>query len=293
MQKTYPFFLAFWFSLFTLVSSVAWADLQKIPPLTARVTDLAGMLNSEQQGHLEQILSDLEKTKGSQVALLIVPTTQPESIEGYSLRAVEAWKLGSEKVDDGVLLLIAKDDRKIRIEVGYGLEGAITDLSAGRIIREYITPEFRRGRFYEGALAGTAQIINLIKGEPLPAPSSSQGNAVGDADPGFIFFVLVAASTFLGQFLTPLLGRLITVSVLVVAGSGIIWLVSQSLFMAMLAALFIGLFTFSATGARSSSYRDGGGYGGGFGGGGSFGGGGGGVSGGGGGFGGGGASGGW
>ncbi len=293
MQKIRFLFSLLLLSFGLAFSGFASADLVEIPPLTQRVTDTVGMLNAEQQGHLEQVLSDLEKTKGSQVAVLIVATTSPEDIATYSLRAAEAWKLGRKDVDDGVLLLIAKDDRKVRIEVGYGLEGAITDLSAGRIIREYITPEFRRGRFYEGTLAGTAQIINLIKGEPLPAPSSSQGD-IGSTDPGFIFFILVAGSTFLGSFLTPLLGRLITVSILSIAGSGIIWLVSQSLFMSALAALFIGLFTLSATSSRSSSYRDGGGYGGGFGGGGSFGGGGGGgFSGGGGGFGGGGASGGW
>jgi len=287
MQKLRFILSILWLSFGLALSSSAWADVQEIPPLTQRVTDTTGMLNSEQQGHLEQILSDLEKTKGSQVAVLIVATTAPEDIADYSMRAVEAWKLGRKDVDDGVLLLIAQDDRRMRIEVGYGLEGSITDLSAGRIIREYMTPEFRRGRFYEGTLAGTAQIINLIKGEPLPAPSSSQGDISG-TDPGFIFFILVAGSSFLGSFLTPLLGRLITVSILTVAGSGIVWLVSHNIFMVALAVLFIGLFTLSATSSRSSSYRDGGGYGGGFGGGG-----GGGFSGGGGGFGGGGASGGW
>ena len=260
-----------------------------VPTLNARVTDLTNTLTAEQKAHIEQKLTTLEQTEGSQLAVLIVPTTKPESIEGFSLRVVDKWKLGRKKIDDGVLLTIAKNDRKMRIEVGDGLEGAITDVSAGRIINEYITPEFRQGRFYEGVLAGTGQIENLIKGESLPAPSTKQGFDSGDS----IFFLVFAAS-FIAPFLTSLLGRILTVSAITAGGTAVIWFTSQNLQLTMLGAIFLGVFSFAFSAPRSSSYRDGGGHGGGFGGGGGFSGGSsGGFSGGGGGFSGGGASGGW
>ena len=251
-----------------------------VPTLNARVTDLTHTLTAEQKAHLEQKLSALEQTQGSQVAILIIPTTKPESIEGFSLRVVDEWKLGRKEVDDGVLLTIAKNDRKMRIEVGDGLEGAITDVSAGRIISEYITPEFRQGRFYEGILAGTGQIENLIKGEPLPAPSTNQGN---DTD-GSIFMIF--AASFITPFLTSLLGRILTVSSITAVGATFIWFSSQSVEATIFGAISLAFFSFAFSSPQSSSYR-GGGHGGGFGGSG------GGFSGGGGGFSGGGASGDW
>jgi len=271
------------------LSFITQADVA-VPNLTQRITDLTNTLSAEQLSHIEEILTSLEKTEGSQLAVLIVPTSKPESIEAFSLRVVEKWKLGRKGTDDGVLLLIAMNDRKIRIEVGYGLEGAITDLSAGRIIKEYITPEFRQGRFYNGVLAGVGQVANLIKGEPLPAPTTSQGSS--DIDGESMMPLLVMGSSFLSGFLAPLLGRILTVSLLAAGGALLIWFTTQSLFLTALTALFIGIFSSAFSAPRSSSYRDGGGHGGGFGGGG-FSGGGGGFSGGGGSFGGGGASGGW
>jgi len=275
------------------LGGLVFAKVQDIPELKQHVTDLGNLLNTEQRSHLEQILSLLKQTKGSEVAVLIVSTTQPEALEDYSMRVVEKWKLGRKNVDDGVLLLIAQQDRKIRIEVGYGLEGAITDLSAGRIINEYITPEFRRGNFYQGILAGVGQLSNLIKGEPLPAPTTSQGSGANDL--GAILPLMIFGSAFLSMFLVPLFGRLITISLISVGGSAIIWFLSHDLFMTGIAFIFLAIFSVAFSASRSSSYRDGGGYGGGFGGGGGggFSGGGGGFSGGGGGFGGGGASGGW
>lgn len=262
-----------------------------VPNLTQRITDLTQTLSAEQISHVEATLTSLEKTEGSQLAVLIIPTTHPESLEDYSLRVVEKWKLGRKNTDDGVLLLIAKNDRKIRIEVGYGLEGAITDLSAGRIIKEYITPEFRQGRFYNGILAGTGQISNLIKGEALPAPTTNQGNTNNDIG-GMLAFMIIGSS-FLTTFLVPFLGRLITVSAITFGGAAIIWFSSNNIYLTILAVFFLGIFSLGFSGSLSNSYRDGGGgYGGGFGGGGGLGGGGG-FSGGGGGFGGGGASGGW
>ena len=129
-------------------------DLQPVPPLTARVTDLTGTLTDEQRAALEAKLAAFEREKGAQVAVLVVPTTRPEDIAQYSIRVVDAWKLGRARPDDGVLLLVAKDDRQLRIEVGYGLEGALPDAIASRIIRETITPRFRQGDFYGGIDAG-------------------------------------------------------------------------------------------------------------------------------------------
>ncbi len=130
----------------------AWAAVAEVavPPLTGRVVDLTGTLSSDQIASLDKKLKDFEDRKGTQIAVLIVPTTAPETIEQYSLRVVEQWKLGRKKIDDGVLLIVAKDDRRLRIEVGYGLEGVLNDATARRIIDEIITPKFRTGDFAGG-----------------------------------------------------------------------------------------------------------------------------------------------
>lgn len=255
-----------------------------VPQLKSRVTDLAGILNQEQKTQLENRLEKLEAEKRSQVAVLIVPTTKPETIERYSIRVVDQWKLGRKGVDDGVLLLIAIQDRAIRIEVGYGLEGAITDALADRIIREYITPAFRQGDYYTGILSGTEQIARLIRGEPLPKPryDASDNDSLFDRIGFYIIF-----GSVLSNFLVPLMGRLIAISLVSIGGGALMWLVSQSLLNAVIVGVLLALFAFIMTGSRGGSYRDGGGYGGGFGGGS------GGFSGGGGSFGGGGASGRW
>ena len=144
---------------------------QKIPPLTGLVNDLTGTLTTDQRQQLETRLRQFEASKGSQVAVLIVPSTAPESIEQFGIRVADAWKLGRKKVDDGVLLIVAKNDRTVRIEVGYGLEGVLTDLTSSRIIRETIVPAFKQGEFYAGIQAATTQIMRLIDGESLPAPA--------------------------------------------------------------------------------------------------------------------------
>ena len=157
----------------------AWADVA-VPPLTGRVVDQTGTLSSADIASLTQTLKDFEARKGSQIAVLIVPTTAPETIEQYSIRVAEAWKIGRKKIDDGALLLVAKDDHKLRIEVGYGLEGALTDVTARRIIDEIITPKFRTGDFAGGISAGVDRIIAVIDGEPLPAPEPQQSFGGGD-----------------------------------------------------------------------------------------------------------------
>src|ERR1700722_9411828 len=151
----------------------AFADVA-VPPLTGRVVDLTATLSSDDIARLTQTLKDLEQRKGSQVAVLMVPTTQPETIEQYSIRVAEAWKIGRKKIDDGALLVVAKNDRKLRIEVGYGLEGSLTDATAGRIISEIITPKFRSGDFAGGISAGIDRIIGVINGEKLPEPVQRQ-----------------------------------------------------------------------------------------------------------------------
>jgi uncharacterized protein len=165
-----------------LHSQFAHAAPLPVPTLKARVTDLTQTLSQAQQTQLEQKLAAFEAKKGSQIAVLIVPSTQPEDIAQYSIRVVEKWKIGREKSDDGVLLLVAKDDRKLRIEVGYGLEGAIPDLYAKRIISEVISPKFKQGDFYGGLDAGVDTLIGLVDGESLPAPTSAQSNGLGFMD---------------------------------------------------------------------------------------------------------------
>jgi len=271
--------------------------LQPIPKLEARVTDLTGTLTAGQQATLEDKLAAFESRKGAQVAVLIVPTSEPEDIEQYGIRVAEQWKLGRGKVDDGALLLVAKNDRRMRIEVGYGLEGALTDATSKRIIAETITPLFRQGDFYGGINAGLDQMMRVIDGEPLPAPDRRwRGNApnVVSLLPFLIVGVLVV-SAMLRAFLGRGAGALVTGGL----AGGAVWVLSKILGVALIAGLVAGLFSlFAGLSGRgwASSGRGGGwggGLGGGFGGGrGGFGGGGG-FSGGGGGFGGGGASGGW
>ena len=145
-------------------------DLQPVPQFTARVTDLTGTLTSGQQAEMEQKLLAFEQRKGSQVVLLVVPTTGPETIEQYAIRVAEAWKPGREGVDDGALLLVALQDRVVRIEVGYGLEGVLPDAIARRIIDETITPLFRQRDIFGGVSAGLSRIMQVIDGEPLPPP---------------------------------------------------------------------------------------------------------------------------
>lgn len=211
---------------------VARADVA-VPPLTGRVVDLTGTLSADQAAALEQKLKAFEDSKGSQLAVLVVPTTQPETIEQYSLRVVEQWKLGRKKVDDGALLLIAKNDRKLRIEVGYGLEGALTDVTSRRIIDEDITPKFRSGDFAAGIGAGVDRMMRVIDGEPLPSPSRSANFAHNLEDLAPVFAVALFASIGVGGFFRAVLGRLL--GSLVTGGiiAAVTWLILGSAALAM------------------------------------------------------------
>ena len=256
----------------------AHADVA-VPPLSGRVVDQTGTLSSGDVASLTQTLKSLEARKGSQVAVLIVPTTAPETIEQYSIRVAEAWKVGRKKIDDGALLVVAKNDRKLRIEVGYGLEGALNDATAKRIIDEVITPRFRNGDFAGGVSAGVDRIVAVIDGEPLPAPRQQQGpSLLSHIDPfnPFVFFAIFVV----GAILRTTLGRLIGS----VTAGGIVgalaWFVAGSLAASVIAGVIAFIFTMfgdsmASSGGGGSYSGSGGSSGGGFsGGGGSFGGGG-------------------
>lgn len=166
-----------WLALLLCVVALALAPFARadvaVPVLTGRVVDQTGTLSADAVARLDQKLKAFEARKGSQIAVLIVPTTQPEAIEQFSIRVAEAWKIGRKKIDDGAILLVAKNDRKLRIEVGYGLEGALPDVTAKRIIDEIITPKFKTGDFDGGIEAGVDRMIGVIDGEPLPTDRKS------------------------------------------------------------------------------------------------------------------------
>jgi uncharacterized protein len=167
-----------------------------IPPLSSRVTDTTGTLDAAAIQRIEAPLAAIEASKGAQVAVLIVPTTGDESIEAYALRAFDAWNLGRKGVDDGILLVVAKNDRTVRIEVGYGLEGAVPDVSAHRVIQEYLVPRFREGDFAGGIRAAVGALGKLIEGETLPAPMSDHASSSSDRQVVMpvLMFSLVLAS---------------------------------------------------------------------------------------------------
>jgi uncharacterized protein len=274
---------------------LARADVA-VPPLTGRVTDLTGTLSGGAVSRIEAKLANFEASKGSQIAVLIVPTTAPEEIEQYGIRVEEAWKLGRKGVDDGAYLIVAKNDRRARIEVGYGLEGALSDAVANRIIDETITPHFKSGDFDGGVEAGVDQMISVINGEPLPAPDKKweHRSGLGNLLPVLLIVVFVASGVLRGLF-GRLFGSLATGGL----AGGIVWLLSHLLPIGVGAGVIAFLFAMLA-GSNSRGWSAGRGWGGGLGGGfggGGFGGGGfgggGGFSGGGGGGGGGGASGSW
>ena len=292
--------------LFGLTASLACAQaweagtdgMMPIPPLRARVTDLTNTLSPADAQGLEAKLAAWEQQSGNQLAVLIVPSTKPEPIEAYSIRVADAWKIGRKGQDNGALLLLAKDDKKVRIEVGYGLEGSLTDATSRRIIAETMAPFFRQGQFAQGINAGVDQIIAVVtKGEPLaakpaPKPQSRSG--------GFPFEMLLIVAFVIVPVLGGILRRIFGRPLGSTVGAGIVgagaWIVAGSLLIAGIAAL-VAFLVMLLAGAGGGLARRGGGVwipsggGGGWGGGG--GGGGGGFSGGGGGFGGGGASGGW
>jgi uncharacterized protein len=196
------------FALLLTFALPASADVA-VPQLTGRVVDQTDTLSSADIAALSQKLQDFESRKGSQIAVLIVPTTQPETIEQFSIRVAEAWKIGRKKVDDGAILVVAKSDRHLRIEVGYGLEGALTDVTSRRIIDEVITPKFRAGDFAGGVSDGVDRMMRVIEGEPLPSPSRTANFAHNLDDLVPVFAVALFASIGVGGFFRAILGRLL------------------------------------------------------------------------------------
>lgn len=285
-----------WLSALVLlvISVLALAEVA-IPTLDKPVTDLTSTLSPQQLQTLDGKLRALDAAKGARIAILILPTTQPETVEQYAVRAAESRKLGREKVDDGVLLVVAKNDRAVRIEVGYGLEGALPDVIAARIISQVMLPRFRENDYFGGIDAAVDRIVASIDGEPLPAPapqargSQQVGNGIGQAFPLLLMLVF-----FFSSALRRLFGRFGGATATAGIAGVVAWVLTSVLAVSFGAGLLAFLFTLlggGSGGGWSSGRR--GGFGGGFGGGGSFGGGGGGWSGGGGSFGGGGASGRW
>jgi uncharacterized protein len=220
----------FVFALLLFWASAAIAEVA-VPPLTGRVVDQTGTLTSGYIETLNQRIRSFEQRKGSQIAVLIVPTTQPETIEQYSIRAAEAWKIGRRKIDDGALLVIAKNDHKLRIEVGYGLEGALTDVTSRRIIDEVIVPRFKTGDFAGGISEGLTRMIGVIDGERLPPPAPEASHGPGpdwDQLSSFLPFSIFGA-LFVGGFLRSLFGSLMGSAVAGGVVGAITWFVFGSL----------------------------------------------------------------
>ncbi|MCY1210961.1 TPM domain protein [compost metagenome] len=246
-------------ALTALVSLGVIAEVA-VPSLTARVTDLTGTLTREQRASLDQTLQAFEARRGVQVAILMVPTTRPETIEQYSLRVVEQWKLGRNRVDDGALLIIAKDDRTLRIEVGYGLEGVLTDAAGKRIISDDIVPRFKQGDFYGGVSAGIDRMLGVIEGEPLPPPEQKAGDT---GDPvRQLMPILLVLTLVLGGLLRSMLGRFPGAVATGGAVGVVAWMLSGAIFAGIVAGAIALLFTLMggthmgllAIGGRSGRY---------------------------------------
>ena len=264
--------------------------LNPVPALTGHVIDQTGTLTTAQMTTLEQTLTAFEARKGSQLAVLMIAASAPEAIEPYALRVAELWKLGRKKVDDGAILIIAKEDRAMRIEVGYGLEGALNDATSKRIISDTILPRFKQQDFYGGISAGVGQIIAVIDGESLPAQSNRPAANIGNVQQyaPILFIVAMVLGGVLRSSIGKVPGAVVTGGIVAVVA----WFIVGALSVALIAGvigLVVTLLCAGVGGHGVSGYYGGGAGGRGHGGGG----GGGGFSGGGGSFGGGGATGRW
>lgn len=267
-----------------------------VPALTAHVVDTTGTLTAVQMQALDSKLSAFELSRGAQVVILLVPTTQPEDITSYANRVANSWKMGRQEIGDGLLVVVAKNDRKVRIEVAKTLEGAIPDLAAKRIIEQAITPRFKQGDFAGGLDAGSDLIMKLITGEALPAPNSPAKASNQNFEWMDMLIFAFIAVPIMGSVARSLVGSKLGTLLTGAAAGGLAFFMTSSLFVAGLVTVVAMLFTLfsslahianATTGHRGGGWgqgsdrRRGGGFGGGF------------SSGGGGNFGGGGASGGW
>lgn len=280
-------------SAMILLSSTAFAQtLQPVPALDARVIDQTGTLDATAKQSLESRLAAFESQRGSQIVVLIVASTAPEDIASYAFRVADQWKIGRRDVGDGVLLVVAKNDRKVRIEVARALEGAVPDVIAYRIIDGLITPRFRDGDFAGGVAAGVDGLIARIAGEDLPLPDRTPSAGSGFSLEDIAAFLFVGVPV-LGGILTNVLGRKLGTVATAGAVGFIVQLITGSLLLAIVGGVLALIFTIALGGGGGGGFGGGpiirgGGFGGGRrSGGGGF------RSGGGGSFGGGGASGGW
>lgn len=298
MAATYSVFLrALLSTLFIGLLQLTTFGAEQLPALTGRVVDATNTLSKAEQGSLSKKLEAFEQSKGSQIVVAIIPTTGDETIEQYSIRLAESWKIGRDKVDDGIILVVAKNDRKLRIEVGYGLEGVVPDAIAKRIIENIILPEFRSGSFYAGINHGTDVLIDLVNGEPLPPALNKQAKPKSNGKPlSGVWIVFVFIGLIVQSVVVRLFGKKNKNGVKFIFGIlffVVLWFM-VGLFMALVATVLIFIFGSGSRAIGSGGRYYGGGF---YSGGSSWGGGGssgfGGFSGGGGGFGGGGASGGW
>jgi len=288
-----------WLLLLALFPLVAHA-LVAVPPLQGHLTDLTKTLNAEQAQAIEQSLTAYENRKGTQIAILILPSTGPEPIEPFSIRVAEKWKIGRKRQDDGVILVIAKADRAVRIEVGYGLEGVLTDLHSQRIISDTILPHFKQDDFYGGITTGIADIIRTIAGEPNLGSASAKsapsvapfGAQTGTLDALTNLPIILIGALLIGGVLRLIFGRIPGALLTGILVTLIAWFVIGALFFAVVAGtVALGLTLWGGGLLGIAARLLAGGRGGGRGGGGGLGGGG--FRGGGGGFGGGGGSGRW
>lgn len=266
LMRVAAVYLQAWLAVVILLSATSVlaattdAGLQVIPTLSSPVTDLTNTLSAAEQQVLAQKLSGFAQEKGSQIAVLIVPTTQPEDIAQYSLRVAEAWKIGREKEDDGVIVVVAKNDRKMRIEVGYGLEGAIPDAIAKRIVSDVMAPQFRQGDFAGGLNASADHLMALISGEALPAPkpAKTSSNAFFEWLPMLMFVAIFSGMLLRGVFGT-FFGSALNGGALGV----LVWILGGAIVTVILVVLAAFVFTLAMGGSRGGGL---GGYPGGYGG---------------------------
>lgn len=258
-----------WLAL-SLLTLPAWAaagasNLVAIPALSSPVTDVTQTLSPQAQQSLAQKLNQFSQEKGSQIAILIVDSTQPEDIAQFGIRVAEAWKIGRDKQDDGVIIIVAKADRKMRIEVGYGLEGAIPDLVAKRIVSETMAPHFRQGDFEGGLNAAVDQLMALIAGEALSAPQKQSSSAGGLLD---WLPILMFVAIFTGMILRSLFGTYAGSALNGGALGVLVWILGGALLTVLLVFVAAFIFTLAMGGSRGGGYGGyptgyGGGYGGG------------------------------
>ena len=220
------------FFLLIAIAGFAPAQAQQevpVPKLTARVTDLTGTLDAGQKAALESKLQALEEKKGAQVVVLMVPTVQPDTVESYSRRVFDEWKIGRAKTDDGVLFLVAKNDRRMRLEVGYGLEGAIPDAIGARIINDYVAPHFKQDDYAGGVNAGVTALISLIDKEALPPPETRSAGVTDDGEDVGALLPMLMFGFFLIAFFPPIISA--------VAAGVMLFTITGNIVVALIAAV--------------------------------------------------------